>query len=445
MSKKWTISFVCEAEKDKAGNPKPDGNIVMRVNWSNNLVRYSLGYRAVIDKWDKSKQLCKNNTTHNKQTSMVINDKIKAYHTKADDILTEYQLMKNRIPTDTEFRSEFGKSTEKQISFFEVFDLFLESGRQKKDWSKTVYNKFNALKNHLLEYDKKITLDFNIDNAEGLIKYYKTKTKKVQVEEKDTTGKVKIKETEVNVYRNSTIKKNCAFLKWFLRWAYNNGYYTGNVHSAWDYSLKGTNTSKEIIYLEWDEVMTLWKFTSKLESLNRVKDVFLFQCFTGLRYSDVVKLKKSDINGDALHVVTQKTSDPLSINLNEFSRAILNKYENVPFKNGLALPVISNQKTNKFIKDLCKEAGINAPHTDVYFIGAERIEETKPKWEWLSDHAGRRTFVVTSLALGIDPLTVMKWTGHSTMGAMKPYIAIVDKSKKDGANKFNKLFADSIK
>jgi len=39
----------------------------------------------------------------------------------------------------------------------------------------------------------------------------------------------------------------------------------------------------------------------------------------------------------------------------------------------------------------------------------------------------------------------MKWTGHSTMGAMKPYIAIVDKSKKDGANKFNKLFADSIK
>ena len=445
MNKKWTISFVCETEKDKAGNTKPDGKIVMRVNWSGKLVRYSLGYRAVLDKWDKSKQLCKNNTTHNKQTSMVINDKINIYQAKADKILTEYQLLKSRVPTDIEFRREFGKTTDKKISFFDVFDLFVESGREKKDWSKSVYNKFNALKNHLTDYNSNLTLEFNIDDAEGLIKYYKTKTKKVEEKIKDKSGKVEIKETEVNVYRNTTIKKNCSFLKWFLRWAFNNEYYKGNVHSAWDYNLKGTNTSKDIIYLEWEEVMKLWNHTSKLESLNRVKDVFLFQCFTGLRYSDVVKLKKSDIHGDALHVVTQKTSDPLSINLNEFSREILKKYESVHFKDCLALPVISNQKTNKFIKDLCKEAGIDAPYTDVYFIGAERIEETKPKYEWLSDHAGRRTFVVTSLALGIDPLTVMKWTGHSSMSAMQPYIAIVDKSKKDGANKFNKLFTDSMK
>ena len=134
MNKKWTISFVCETEKDKAGNTKPDGKIVMRVNWSGKLVRYSLGYRAVLDKWDKSKQLCKNNTTHNKQTSMIINDKINTYQTKADKILTEYQLLKSRVPTDIEFRREFGKTTDKKISFFDVFDLFVESGREKKDF-----------------------------------------------------------------------------------------------------------------------------------------------------------------------------------------------------------------------------------------------------------------------------------------------------------------------
>lgn len=432
MKNKWTISVICELEKDKDGKHKPDGKIVLRINWAGQLVRYSVGYRAVLSKWDKDKQRCKNNTTHNKHTSTIINDAINRYCDKANKILTEYQLIQGRMPTENELRMEFGKGEEKTLSFFSVLEMFLIEGRHNKDWSKSVFNKFEALKKHLQAYNPNLSLSFSLDDANGLIRWYKTKTKTVKLD--DGTEIVE------NVYRNSTIKKNCDLLKWFLNWGRKNGYYSGDVLDRWDYNLKGTGGRKDIFYLEWDEVMQLRNYTPKFDYLSRVKDVFLFQCFSGLRYSDVAKLRKSDIYGDAIHVVTQKTEDALSINLNDFSREILVKYANIPIEGGLALPVISNQKMNDYLKILCREAGIIAPYTDVYYVGSERKELTLPKCEFIGTHAGRRTFVVTALALGIAPTTIMKWTGHTDYKAMTPYIAVVDKSKREGADKFDKLF-----
>lgn len=432
MANKWTISFLCELERGKDGTQKPDGKIVMRVNWTGNLVRYSVGFRAVLDKWDKDRQRCKNNTTHGKHTSTTINDAIKANHERADKIFTEFLLLQGRVPSVDEFRRAFDKVDEKKITFFSLLDQFLVEGRHNKDWSESVFKKFSALKKHLLEYDPSMNLSFSLEDANGLIRWYKKKTKVVKLE--DGT------EITENVYRNSTIKKNCDLLKWFLNWAKKNGYYTGDVLDRWEYNLKGTGGRKDIFYLEWDEVMLLWNYVPRFDYLSRVKDVFLFQCFSGLRYSDVAKLRKSDVYGDAIHVVTQKTEDALSINLNDFSRAILTKYSDAPFEGGLALPVISNQKMNDYLKILCREAEITASYTDVYFVGAERKEVTLPKCEFVGTHAGRRTFVVTALALGIAPTTIMKWTGHSDYKAMNPYIAVVDKSKQDGASKFDLLF-----
>lgn len=61
--------------------------------------------------------------------------------------------------------------------------------------------------------------------------------------------------------------------------------------------------------------------------LERVRDVFMFQCFTGLRYSDVENLKRSDIKDNFIEIITVKTSDSLIIELNDHSRAILEKYK----------------------------------------------------------------------------------------------------------------------
>ncbi len=60
------------------------------------------------------------------------------------------------------------------------------------------------------------------------------------------------------------------------------------------------------------------------------------------------------------------------------------------------------------------------------YKGNVRTDEIHPKWELVGTHTGRRTFIVTTLSLGIPPNIVMKWTGHSDYKSMKPYIDIVE-------------------
>ena len=157
-----------------------------------------------------------------------------------------------------------------------------------------------------------------------------------------------------------------------------------------------------------------------------------------MRYSDVARLKKENITEDSINIVTQKTSDRLKIELNKYSKSILDKYSDRFFKNNLALPIKSNQKMNEYLKKVGMLAGLDAMLTIVRFHGAERIETTHRKYELISTHCGRRTFVVNALYLGIPSEVIMKWTGHSDYRAMKPYVAIIDDLKRQEMDKFNK-------
>ena len=99
------------------------------------------------------------------------------------------------------------------------------------------------------------------------------------------------------------------------------------------------------------------------------------------------------------------------IELNDHSRAILEKYKDVELENDKALPVITNQKMNDYLKELAELAEINEPVRQTYYKGNERIDEVIPKYALLGTHAGRRTFICNALALGIPPQVVMKQKG----------------------------------
>lgn len=213
-------------------------------------------------------------------------------------------------------------------------------------------------------------------------------------------------------------------------------------HNTFRPKFKGVDgNSREIVHLTWGELMGLldWKAPAGKSYLERVRDVFCFCCFTGLRYSDVARLSRSDIRDGALFLVTQKTEDFIKIELNKFSAAILEKYADFPFHGGRALPVISNAKMNEYLKELGLLAGLSAPQRIVYFMGNQRHEVVVPKYAVLSTHAGRRTFVVNALYLGIPAEVIMRWTGHSDFKSMKPYVKIVDDLKAQEMEKFNRV------
>ena len=67
----------------------------------------------------------------------------------------------------------------------------------------------------------------------------------------------------------------------------------------------------------------------------------------------------------------------------------------------------------------------------VCYRAGQREEETRPTYDLIGTHAGRRTFICFALSSGIPPQVVMKWTGHSDYKAMKPYIDIAERTKAD--------------
>jgi integrase len=426
MNIKRTCQFLLDKEADK-----PDAKLRYRIKWNSNknIVAFNVGYRVDIAKWSIETQRCINNTTHGKKkiAANIINREIQRFERISDEVF-EFFSLSEKLPSPDEFRREFNKRNGKvetsntlaaDKSFFDVFDEFTKTMGLKNSWEKATYTKFSSIKSHLKNFNRK--LSFNMLSEDVLLEF--------------------IRYMYGVPLRNTTISKNIAFLKWFLRWAHNNGYYTGILHETFKPKLKGTDgNSREVIHLTWDELLYLYKLTLPEEKqyLARVRDVFCFCCFTSLRYSDVAKLRRSDVKDTYISVVTQKTVDGLKIELNDYSRKILDKYKDFPFQDNKALPVISNPKMNEYLKELGEFAGIKEPQRIVYFIGNERHEEVYPKYSLLTTHCGRRTFIVNALYLGIPAEVVMKWTGHSDYKAMKPYVKIVDVLKEQEMNKFNR-------
>ena len=430
MNIKRNIIFTLESRKKDGVLITENVPIRMRVNFASKRIEFTTGYRIDATKWDADKQRVKNGCSNKlKQSASEINASLLEYYTEIQSIFKRFEV-EDVMPTPEQIKEAFNalhkpvseepkpKKEALPCDFFQVFDDFVEDCGRQNNWTDSTFEKFAAVKNHLTNFREGLTFEFFDERGlNDYISYLR----------------------DVKEMRNTTIGKQLSFLKWFLRWAFKKGVHQNNAYDSYKPKLK--STQKKIIFLTWDELNRLreFKIPSNKQALERVRDVFLFQCFTGLRYSDVFNLRRSDIKGDHIEVTTVKTSDSLIIELNNHSKAILDKYKDVPFENDKVLPVITNQKMNDYLKELAELAGIDEPIRQTYYKGNERIDDVTPKYALLGTHAGRRTFICNALALGIPPQVVMKWTGHSDYKAMKPYIDIADDIKANAMSKFNQL------
>ena len=430
MNIKRNIIFTLESRKKNGVLITENVPIRMRVNFASKRIEFTTGYRIDSAKWDTDKQRVKNGCSNKlKQSASEINASLLEYYTEIQSIFKRFEV-EDVMPTPEQIKEAFNalhkpvseepkpKKEALPCDFFQVFDDFVEDCGRQNNWTDSTFEKFAAVKNHLTNFREGLTFEFF--DERGL---------------NDYVGYLR----DVKEMRNTTIGKQLSFLKWFLRWAFKKGVHQNNAYDSYKPKLK--STQKKIIFLTWDELNRLreFKIPFNKQALERVRDVFLFQCFTGLRYSDVFNLRRSDIKGDHIEVTTVKTSDSLIIELNNHSKAILDKYKDVAFENDKVLPVITNQKMNDYLKELAEMAGIDEPVRQTYYKGNERIDDVTPKYALLGTHAGRRTFICNALALGIPPQVVMKWTGHSDYKAMKPYIDIADDIKANAMSKFNQL------
>lgn len=166
-------------------------------------------------------------------------------------------------------------------------------------------------------------------------------------------------------------------------------------------------------YLTETELWILIKKDFSNDRLAKVKDIYLFCCFTGLAYADVARLTKENItigidNNKWLRIHRQKTNRISNIPLLEIPLAIIKKYEEDPYCRvyGKLLPVSSNQKMNEYLKEIVSICGIDKK---------------------LTTHTARHTFATTvTLTNNMSIEAVSKMLGHSSINMTKRYARIVD-------------------
>lgn len=446
---KHRISFGLKTSITPA-DEKCDGNrdypIRMRITYGGNRVDYPILLSVPKQFWDSAAQFAKpGSVSYRGISASEINATISDYRSLVEEIFKSYELQK-LIPSTSMLRDSIKQSYEKKfinlaggksnsLSLSEAFKSFMNERGTNNAWTEASYEKFNALWSDLAEFKSSISFsDFTEDGLTDFMIFLREK-KVIRPEKRDSKGKI-LQEAEIGL-KNSTIGKKLDFLKWFLKWATEKGYNKCLDYQSFKPKLKSTNNS--VVFLTEQEIQKICDFDIPRDKshLEKVRDGLILCCYTSLRFSDLQNLKKSDVHGDVINVTTIKTADTIRIDLNNVSRQILDKYKDMPIPNGKALPVISNQKMNEGIKELCMLAGIDEPITKVYYKANERIEETRPKYEFISTHTGRRSFICNALAKGMPVNVVMKFTGHEEYKTMKPYIDVVDSIKGKEMAKMN--------
>ena len=176
--------------------------------------------------------------------------------------------------------------------------------------------------------------------------------------------------------------------------------------------------SKEIIFLDDDELRTIEEKVFSIERLSRIKDFFIFCCYTGLAFRDVQQLTKDDITKDLdgelqINYRRQKTGKIISIPLLPKALEIIRKYKDDPISvsEGKLLPIPSNVKFNAYLKEIADLCGIEKN---------------------LTVHTARKTFATTILLLNDVPMeTASELLGHySVKMTQQLYGKIVNKKVK---------------
>jgi site-specific recombinase XerD len=184
------------------------------------------------------------------------------------------------------------------------------------------------------------------------------------------------------------------------------------------YNYKVQFDSVEREFLNEEEIQKLIDKDLHLDRLKLVRDMFVFSCYTGLAYSDVKKLSNADITkgidgGKWIRIKRTKTKTLSSIPLLPVAEQIIDRYQEHPeVKAGQCiLPVLSNQKSNAFLKEIALMCGI-----------------TKP----LTTHLARHTFATSiTLTNGVPIESVSKMLGHKDLRTTQHYAKIVDRKISD--------------
>ncbi len=274
---------------------------------------------------------------------------------------------------------------------------------------------------------------------EGTIKVYKTSFKYLQKFASQLRTSVDFESITLDFYNQyihflstkhnlsaNTIGKHIKTLKTFMSEATERG-----LNDNFEFKKNKFKTLREeadTVYLSVQELSQIEKLDlTASPRLEKVKDLFLIGCFTGLRFSDFTQIKPENIveSKSLMQVRTQKTGERVSIPLHRVVKSILKKYdENLP-------KAYSNQVMNRYIKEVCCIAGIKEELETTITKGGKLVKTPEKKFNLISTHTARRSFATNLYLADVPSISIMKITGHKSEKSFLKYIRVTQEQNAD--------------
>ena len=295
-------------------------------------------------------------------------------------VVAQTELVKNDIPVTAASLKEYiqnGCTTSYTIQ--DLFDEYLKILKKRVgiNLTKAVYRKYEIVRN--LFYS-------SISNTKQVTEI--------------TNGVIANFYAELNQkYESTTSASMMVKLKTIVTYALDNGKLKINPFN----SIKISKRTKEVEFLTTEELQAIKSrtFSGRLE---KVRDLFLFQCFTGLAYIDMANLTKEDFQFNEDQIYIKKCRVKTNIT---YLTVLIDEAAEIAKKYNFELPVLSNQKYNSYLKEIADLCGI-----------------TKS----LHTHIGRHTFATYMLNKGVSIEVVAKMLGHSNIKQTQHYSKLVDKT-----------------
>ena len=419
--------------------------IYLKFKYSGNVFVYSFDQTIVPGKklktdgyqnWSTGKQRVRSNRVTTKDGQHSLNDLLN----NLEELLLETyrKELKNGLPAKATLKQaldDFINQNQENPdlpTFYKLLDRFisgeiLHKGKKK---SENTIKTYKTLLGHLKAFEvvKRWPVTYQTINLDFLYKYIAFLSSKVnEMDVKKATDKKMEKSLRSLPIGQNAIAKDVQIIKTVMKKAVTLKETTNLWAEHEDFTAVRQET--DAVYLTDTEILHLFNFDlSHKKDLEQAKDLFVFGCYVGLRYSDYSTVHPDYIvkidNDHFIKMITQKTGQLVIIPCNPIVLKIFEKYK----ENKNKLPrALSNQKFNDKIKDVCKQAGMNEK-------GRLSTAPDKELWECISSHTARRSFATNLYLEGFPVIDLMKITGHTTEKAFMKYIR---HSKLDAAKRLN--------
>ena len=402
----------------RQANAENETQINLIVRWDNQKITISTGEYTNPRDWIKSKQrLDVTKSNPRRIINAQINTRLSKFISDAELYFNEYQTLHHTKPSKSELlkllNSKFHNKVviEKKkdlFEFMEVLIMEMKTGinpKNSKPYAKQTPSTYNQCLLQLREFSthSKMKVDFETIDLDFYYSFY----------EFLATHKG---------FRLNYVGKIIKTLKTFLNEALERKLTTNIAHKGRRFVAPKEKVSN--IYLNTNELHMLYTLDLTSEPrLERVRDMFIFGCYTGLRFSDFSKVKRQYINftDEMIHMPTQKTGEDVSLPILPIAKSIIIKYKDKT-SNSLP-PSIANQTFNRYIKEVAMRIPELSEEISVdYHIQGKKISQTFKKWEKVSSHTARRSFATNLTLMGFPTQVIMRITGHRTEASFQTYL-----------------------